>query len=64
MLQKEVKRAEIRVTPTMLRNRFILNSLQNGMKSIEIKAYLGLKALRRCIDTFSFGMNCKGKITD
>lgn len=45
MLQKEVKRAEIRVTPTMLRNRFILNSLQNGMKSIEIKAYLGLKSV-------------------
>ncbi|PGC53806.1 tyrosine-type recombinase/integrase [Bacillus pseudomycoides] len=45
MLQKEVKRAEIRVTPTMLRNRFILNSLQNGMKSIEIKAYLGLKSI-------------------
>ncbi|ARJ25638.1 integrase (plasmid) [Bacillus mycoides] len=45
MLQKEVKRAEIRVTPTMLRNRFILNSLQNGMKPIEIKAYLGLKSV-------------------
>ncbi|PFK20860.1 tyrosine-type recombinase/integrase [Bacillus cereus] len=45
MLQKEVKRAEIRVTPTMLRNRFILNSLQNGMKSVEIKAYLGLKSV-------------------
>ncbi|WP_242227261.1 site-specific integrase [Bacillus cereus group sp. BfR-BA-01315] len=45
MLQKEVKRAEIRVTPTMLRNRFILNSLQNGMKPIEIKAYLGLKSI-------------------
>ncbi|WP_305927979.1 tyrosine-type recombinase/integrase [Bacillus mycoides] len=45
MLQKEVKRAEIRVTPTMLRNRFILNSLQNGMKPIEIKAYLGFKSV-------------------
>ena len=45
MLQKEMKRAEIRVTPTMLRNRFILNSLQNGMKPIEIKAYLGLKSV-------------------
>ncbi|MBY0018506.1 tyrosine-type recombinase/integrase [Bacillus cereus] len=45
MLQKEVKRAEIHVTPTMLRNRFILNALQNGMKSIEIKAYLGLKSI-------------------
>ncbi|MGG5741939.1 tyrosine-type recombinase/integrase [Bacillus cereus group sp. IBL03679] len=45
MLQKEVKRAEIKVTPTMLRNRFILNALQNGMKPIEIKAYLGLKSV-------------------
>ncbi|MGQ4289041.1 tyrosine-type recombinase/integrase, partial [Bacillus thuringiensis] len=45
MLQKEAKRAEIKVTPTMLRNRFILNSLQNGMKPIEIKSYLGLKSV-------------------
>ncbi|PGM89694.1 tyrosine-type recombinase/integrase [Bacillus cereus] len=45
MLQKEAKRAEIHVTPTMLRNRFILNALQNGMKPIEIKAFLGLKSV-------------------
>ncbi|HDR5353530.1 TPA: site-specific integrase [Bacillus thuringiensis] len=45
MLQKEAKRAEIKVTPTMLRNRFILNALQSGMKPIEIKAYLGLKSV-------------------
>ncbi|TKH12637.1 site-specific integrase [Bacillus wiedmannii] len=45
MLQKEAKRAEIKVTPTMLRNRFILNALQSGMKSIEIKALLGLKSV-------------------
>ncbi|MEB9339395.1 site-specific integrase, partial [Bacillus cereus] len=45
MLQKEAKRAEIHVTPTMLRNRFILNTLQNGMKPIEIKAFLGLKSV-------------------
>ncbi|PGO64012.1 integrase [Bacillus cereus] len=45
MLQKEVKRAKICVTPTMLRNRFILNSLQNGMKPIGIKEYLGLKSV-------------------
>ncbi|OUB64363.1 tyrosine-type recombinase/integrase [Bacillus thuringiensis] len=45
MLQKEAKRAEIHITPTMLRNRFILNTLQNGMKPIEIKAYLGLKSI-------------------
>ncbi|WIY58965.1 tyrosine-type recombinase/integrase [Bacillus arachidis] len=45
MLQKEAKRAEIHVTPTMLRNRFILTALQNGMKPIEIKADLGLKSI-------------------
>ncbi len=45
MLQKEAKRAEIHVTPTMLRNRFILNALQNGMKPIEIKGFLGLKSI-------------------
>ncbi|MGE6963742.1 tyrosine-type recombinase/integrase [Bacillus thuringiensis] len=45
MLQKEAKRAEIHVTPTMLRNRFILNALQNSRKPIEIKAYLGLKSI-------------------
>ena len=45
MLQKEAKRAEIKVTPTMLRNRFILNALQGGMKPIEIKAFLGLKSV-------------------
>lgn len=45
MLQKEIKRADIHVTPTMLRNRFILNSLQNGIKPIEIKAFLGLKSV-------------------
>ncbi|PEF71249.1 tyrosine-type recombinase/integrase [Bacillus cereus] len=45
MLQKEVKRAEIHVTPTMLRSRFILNALQSGMKPIEIKAFLGLKSV-------------------
>ena len=45
MLQKEVKRAGIHLTPTMLRNRFILNALQSGMKPIEIKAFLGLKSV-------------------
>ena len=56
---KEAKRAEIKVTPTMLRNRFILNALQNGMKPIEIKAYLGLKALKHCIDTLNSGIKSK-----
>ncbi|MED3087788.1 tyrosine-type recombinase/integrase [Bacillus toyonensis] len=45
MLQKEVKRAGVKVTPTMLRNRFILNALQNGMKPQEIKVFLGLKSV-------------------
>ncbi|EOO61395.1 hypothetical protein IKE_05907 [Bacillus cereus VD196] len=45
MLQREAKRAEIHITPTMLRNRFILNALQIGMKPIEIKTYLGLKSI-------------------
>ncbi|MBJ8030724.1 site-specific integrase [Bacillus cereus group sp. N21] len=45
MLQKEVKRAEVKVTPTKLRNRFILNALQNGMKPLEIKVFLGLKSI-------------------
>ncbi|PGE04275.1 tyrosine-type recombinase/integrase [Bacillus pseudomycoides] len=45
MLQKEGKRAEIHVTPTMLRNRFILDALQNGMKPQEIKVFLGLKSI-------------------
>ncbi|AUB66996.1 integrase (plasmid) [Bacillus cereus] len=56
MLQKEVKRAEIKVTPTMLRNRFILNALQNGMKLLEIQVFLGLKsieALHRYIQFWS-----------
>ncbi|MDA2213822.1 tyrosine-type recombinase/integrase [Bacillus cereus group sp. MYBK195-1] len=45
MLQKEAKRAEIHITPTMLRNRFVLNALQNDMKPIEIKSFLGLKSV-------------------
>ncbi|MES1051618.1 site-specific integrase [Bacillus thuringiensis] len=45
MLQKEVKRAGVKVTPTLLRNRFILNALKNDMKPLEIKAFLGLKSV-------------------
>lgn len=45
MLQKEIKRAGIHVTPTTLRNRWILNALQKGMTPIEIKSYLGLKSI-------------------
>ncbi len=33
------------ITPTMLRNRFVLNALQNDMKPIEIKSFLGLKSV-------------------
>ncbi|MGH0944937.1 tyrosine-type recombinase/integrase [Bacillus mycoides] len=45
MLQKEIKRADVKVTPTMLRNRFILNALQSGIKPLEIKKFLGLKSV-------------------
>ncbi|MES1053205.1 hypothetical protein FOA24_29765 [Bacillus thuringiensis] len=66
MLQKEAKRAEIKVTPTMLRNRFILNALQSGMKPIEIKAFLGLKsveALHRYINFWNELENKNNGIT-
>ncbi|MGX5458089.1 tyrosine-type recombinase/integrase [Bacillus cereus] len=45
MLQKEIKRADIHVTPTTLRNRWILNALQKGMTPVEIKLHLGLKSI-------------------
>ncbi|MBT2576861.1 site-specific integrase [Bacillus sp. ISL-8] len=45
MLQKEIKRAGIHVTPTTLRNRWILNALQKGMTPVEIKLHLGLKSI-------------------
>ncbi|EEM07723.1 DNA integration/recombination/inversion protein [Bacillus pseudomycoides] len=45
MLQKETKRAKIHVTPTMLRNRFVLDALQNGINPQEIKVFLGLKSV-------------------
>ncbi|HFK1767211.1 TPA: tyrosine-type recombinase/integrase [Bacillus mobilis] len=45
MLQKEIKRAGIHVTPTTLRNRWILNALQKGMTPIEIQSHLGLKSI-------------------
>lgn len=45
MLQKEIKRANIHVTPTTLRNRWILNALQKGMTPLEIKLHLGLKSV-------------------
>ncbi|WP_144508761.1 tyrosine-type recombinase/integrase [Bacillus mycoides] len=45
MLQKEIKRANIHVTPTILRNRCILNALRKGMTPAEIKIHLGLKSI-------------------
>ncbi|PGV98340.1 integrase [Bacillus cereus] len=60
MLQKEVKRVEIRVTPTMLRNRFILNALQNGMKPLEIKSFLGLKSVEALHRYIIFWHNFRG----
>ncbi|HDR6289264.1 TPA: site-specific integrase [Bacillus cereus] len=45
MLQKEIKRANIHVTPTTLRNRWILNALQKGLTPLEIKLHLGLKSV-------------------
>lgn len=65
MLQKEVKRAEIHVTPTMLRNRFILDALENGMKPQEIKVFLGLKsveALHRYIQFWNRQQQKENKI--
>lgn len=44
MLQKENKRANIHVTPTTLRNRFILNALRDGIDPLQIKLMLGLKS--------------------
>ncbi|ANS52146.1 integrase [Bacillus thuringiensis] len=60
MLQKEVKRAEIKITPTMLRNRFILNALQNGMKPLEIKSFLGLKSVEALHRYITFWQNYHG----
>lgn len=60
MLQKEIKRAEIHLTPTMLRNRFILNALQNGMKPPEIKLFLGLKSVEALHRYITFWHNSHG----
>ncbi|PEB42252.1 tyrosine-type recombinase/integrase [Bacillus pseudomycoides] len=43
MLKKENKRANTNITPSTLRNRFILNCLKSGVKRLEIKIMLGLK---------------------
>lgn len=46
MLQKEIKRAGIHhITPTSLRNRYILDSLRNGINAMEIKVLLGMKSI-------------------
>ncbi|MGD6955490.1 tyrosine-type recombinase/integrase [Bacillus thuringiensis] len=44
MIRKESKRANVRITATSLRNRFILNSLRDGVTPMEIKQILGLKS--------------------
>ncbi|WP_044782869.1 tyrosine-type recombinase/integrase [Bacillus thuringiensis] len=46
MLQKENKRANIHVTPTSLRNRFILNALRDEVDPLQIKLILGLKSVK------------------
>ncbi|MGG1147655.1 tyrosine-type recombinase/integrase [Bacillus wiedmannii] len=46
MLQKEIKRADVHhITPTTLRNRYVLDSLRNGVSSAEIKVLLGMKSI-------------------
>ncbi|PEA83778.1 tyrosine-type recombinase/integrase [Bacillus pseudomycoides] len=60
MLQKETKRAEIHVTPTMLRNRFILNALQSDMKPLEIKVFLGLRSVEALHRYITFWHNSCG----
>lgn len=46
MLQKEIKRANIHhLSPTTLRNRYILDSLRIGISSAEIKVLLGMKSI-------------------
>ncbi|MGG1340155.1 site-specific integrase [Bacillus toyonensis] len=46
MLQKEIKRADVHhITPTTLRNRYVLDSLRNGIDAMEIKVLLGMKSI-------------------
>ncbi|PDY14195.1 integrase [Bacillus pseudomycoides] len=55
MIKKENKRANTQITPSTLRNRFILNCLKNSVDPLEIKMMLGLKsdkALERYINFY------------
>ncbi|PEE20776.1 integrase [Bacillus toyonensis] len=46
MLQKEIKRADVHhITPTTLRNRYVLDSLRNEINAMEIKVLLGMKRI-------------------
>lgn len=61
MLQKESKRANIRITATSLRNRFILNALRDGITPLEIKERLGLKSSKTLYPYIEFYNELKGK---
>jgi len=61
MLKKESKRANLNVTPTTLRNRFILNSLRDSIKPQEIKSMLGLKSTKTLYPYIDFYNELKSK---
>ncbi|MDV6040212.1 site-specific integrase [Bacillus sp. SM-B1] len=61
MLQKENKRANIHVTPTSLRNRFILNALRNEVDPLQIKLMLGLKSSKSLYPYIDFFNEPNGK---
>lgn len=61
MLKKESKRANINVIPSTLRNRFILNSLRDGVQPQEIKSMLGLKSTKTLYPYIDFYNDLKLK---
>lgn len=61
MLKKESKRANIYITPTTLRNRFILNALQAEINPEEIRLILGLKSSRALYPYIDFYNELKSK---
>ncbi|MES1053963.1 tyrosine-type recombinase/integrase [Bacillus thuringiensis] len=61
MLKKESKRANINVTPSILRNRFILNSLRDSVQPQEIKSMLGLKSTKTLYPYIDFYNELKSK---
>lgn len=52
----------IHVTPTTLRNRFILNTLRDGVDPIQIKLMLGLKILKSLYPYINFFNELVNKI--